>query len=648
VGKTSLALHIAERLARHFRQGVVFVNLVTVGQANCVLPALISALGLQEVEAGAEAGRLTTALQKMNLLIVLDNFEQVVDAAPLLVPLLGNAPEVKILVTSREAVRLRGECELPLAPFPVPDADTLDVDRLEDCPAVQLFFDRARAVQPDFELSSKTVPSMAQICRRLDGLPLAIELAAARVHSLSLPVMLEQLDRRYEWLTRGGRDLPVWRQTLWGTVEWSYNLLMEPERSTFRNLSVFSGGWTADAAEAVVCSHKDEEPLFFLSLLLQLVDKSLVEVDTQGNRYYFLETLREFAHEKLKQSGGLELARQRHCEYYLKFLQDAHPHLLQGGNQAFWLESLEREHDNLRGVLVWATESSDRADTAMEIGRLLQPFWIARSHISEARDWLTRILALDPTPSIIRANLLRFASDYASSQGDYEKARILEEEGMLISKKLDDEVGVYLSMEGLATLAGMRGDYAQAAELLGQVLAYRQQTNDVDRLTATLNNLALATRRLGNAERSKELYTGSIKLAESTGKLISLAHALNGLAGVYEELQDYATAVKLQRRSIAIRYELGNLKGLVFSFAALATLMDRLGDSILATVLKSASVKIRQDLRLSVSPATQEDNETFIAQLRSKLSAHAFGEAWSDGQTMSLAQVVGLALDGVY
>jgi predicted ATPase len=644
VGKTSLALHIAEQFASHFRHGVVFVDLAPIGQADCVLPAMVAALGLQESVAVSHTENLKTALQKRNLLIVMDNFEQVVEAAPLLVPLLGNAPEIKILATSREALRLRGEHEFPLAPFPVPDVDSLDVDRLQDYPAIQLFFERAQAIQPDFELYEETVSYMTQVCRRLDGLPLAIELAAARIRTLSLPAMLEQLDHRYEWLTRGGRDLPVWRQTLWGAVEWSYNLLTEQEQSLFRSLSVFSGGWTAEAAEAVFCSQKDSGAASFLSLLLQLVDKSLVVVNMEENRYYFLETLREFACEKLKQNGDLELAQQRHSDYYLKFLQEVRPYLLRGGNQVFWLERLEHEHNNLRAALTWVTGSPDHAATAMQIGTLLHPFWMARSHISEAREWLTRILALDPAPSLIRANLLRFASDYASSQGDYENARIFEEEGMAISKILEDEVGVYYSMEGLATLAGMQGDYVQAAELLGQVLAYRQQTNDVERLTTTLNNLALATRRLGNIERSRELYTVSIAAAEKTGNLISLAHALNGLAEVCEELQDYASAVKLQRRSIAIRYQLGNLKGLVFSLATLASLMAHLGDSVLAAVLKSTSVKICEDIGLLVSPATQQEYETFIAELCSDLGEVAFKDAWSDGQTLPLSQVIRLAL----
>jgi predicted ATPase/DNA-binding XRE family transcriptional regulator len=645
VGKTSLALHAAAELAHCFRQGVIFVDLVSVTLPEHVLPALAAALGLQVSAAASPVDDLVTALQNRHQLIVVDNFEQVLEAAPELMPLLRSAPELKILSTSREALRLPGEYEFPLAPLPLPDESMQDVDRLKGYHAVQLFFERARAIKPDFELNADNTAYVAQICRRLDGLPLAIELAAARIRTLGLSAMLEQLDQRYEWLTRGGRDLPAWRQTLWGTVEWSYNLLTEPESSLFRWLAVFAGGWTQEAARAVFYSRKDPDAHNFTGLLMQLADKSLLVADVTERRYHFLETLREFALEKLKTSGELEIAQQKHYEYYLKFAQTAYPHILKGSNQLLWLERMEREHNNLRAALGWASASTARANLAMELGSLIHPFWLARSHIREAREWLERILALDPTPSMRRANLLRFASDYAGSQGDYQNARRLEEEGQEISKALGDDVGMYSSMAGLAVLVGIQGDYARAAELLEQVLVYRRQTHDSTTLTTTLNNLALASRRLGKLDHARELYTESINSAEHSGSLISLAHALNGLAEVLAELQDYAAAIVLQRRSIAIRYQLGNLKGLYFSISALATLKDQFGESHLAVLLNSASLKIRQDLGLSISLASQAENEIFLAQLREKLSEADFKDAWENGQNLPLAQVVTLALE---
>ena len=639
VGKTRLALHIAEQAEKKYSHGVVFVNLMPVIQAELVLPAIAAALGNQKSSSGSIIENLKTILEKKNILLVLDNFEQVVEAAPLLMPLLENAPGIKILTTSREALRLQGEYEFFLSPLPLP------VDALLDSPAVQLFIERARAIKPDFELQNQTASRVAEICRRLDGLPLAIELAAARVQTLSLSAMIDQLDRRFDWLTRGRRDLPVWRQTLWGAVEWSYNLLSGPERALFNRLSIFTGGWTLEAAEIVCCDAALCAPSEILDLLMQLVDKSLVTVNIDTGRYQFLETLREFASEKLKAGNELEHTQQLHCEYFLKFIQSARPHLVQDRDLALHLNQLELEHNNLRAALTWAIETPAQATTAMELGWAMHAFWSARSHITEARQWLNKILALDPTPNPTRADLLRYASDYASSQGDFDSARTFEEEGLQISKVLGDEVGIYYSLDGLAMMAGMQGDYKQAAELLEQVLDFRRKVNDTLRMPPTLNNLAIAMRRLGNIERAKQLYAEVITLAKSGVIYRSLSHALYGLAEIHTELKEHDAAVKLLRETISIRHHMGELKGLAFSFDALAVSLDNLGDSVLAAQLESASHKIRKELGVVITPATRAENENFIAQLRAKLGDAAFEEGWSYGQSMPLEKVVALAME---
>ncbi len=643
VGKTCLALHVAEQVAKAFADGVIFVDLTPVKQAGLVLSAMAASLGIQELAEFPLIEKLKAALHKRDMLVVMDNFEQVLEAAPQLIPLLGDAPGIKILATSREALRVGGEQEFPLAPLPVPL--TLSGNSFLDSPAVQLFIERARAVKPDFKIQGQTASRVAEICRRLDGLPLAIELAAARVGTLSLSAMLDQFARRFEWLTRGDRHLPIWRQTLWGAVEWSYNLLTGQERALLNRLSAFAGGWTLEAAESVCSDDILCAPSDILGLLMQLADKSLVVADAEGERYYFLETLREFAHEKLKESADLGRVRQRHCEYYLKFIESAQPHLLQGGEQVRWLNQVEHEHNNLREALAWATETPTRAATALKLGWAIHTYWSARSYVSEARHWLNQILALDSAPSAMRSDLLRYASDYASTQGDYNSARVFEEEGMTISKTLGDEAGVYYSMEGLAMLAGMQGDYGRAAKLLEQVLVYRRQTNDTLRLTPTLNNLAIATRRMGNLERAKQLYAEAIAVTKSIGNPKSLAHALSGLAEVHTELKEYVPAIRLQRESISLRHQLGDLKGLAFSFDALAISLDYLGESLLATQLASTSNKIFNELGIVIPLATRVENENFITQLHAKLGDGAFEKAWSSGQSMSPEQAVALTED---
>lgn len=642
VGKTRLAVHVAEQLANRFDHGAVFVNLAPIQQPEMVLTALLESLGVQETSASTGLLILQKFLQSKNLLIVLDNFEQVLSASPLLPQLLRYAPSVKILATSREALRIAGEFQFQLDPLPLPDDGTHTKKESEDSPAVQLFVQRARAAKSDFQLTDENASRVTEICRRLDGLPLAIELAAARSSVLSLSAMLKQFERRFEWLTRGERDLPVWRQTMWGAVEWSYNLLTDQERALFNRLSVFVGGWTLEAAETVCSDNTLCTPSKILSLLMPLVDKSLVIVEEE--RYHFLETLREFAYEKLKEGGELEHTRKLHCTYYLQFAQTARPNIMQGENQSYWLSLMEKEHNNLRAALTWAIGTPTHALTAMELGGALIGFWFRRSHFTEARRWLDQILAVDLAPTAARASLLHNLSIFSSTQGDYKSAHKYETEGIQISRTLGDEAGVYQSMDGLAMFAGMEGDYAQAADLLEQVLVYRRQTHDTMRLTTTLNNLAIATRRLGGIERAKQLYLESIEVSKNSENSRSLSHALIGLSEVHADLKEYSAAQRLQRESISIRQQLGDLKGLAFSFDSLAASLDHLGNSLMATQLESASAKILKELGITISPAMHTENENFISQLRAKLGDAPFEEAWASGHSMSLEKAVSLAM----
>lgn len=641
VGKTRLALHVAEQVFPNFKDGAVFVNLMPVLDADQVISALAAVLGVQENARESIFENVKSALRSKNLLILMDNFEQVLEAAPQLLPLLGEAPQVKIIATSREALRLNGEQEFPLAPLAVPDEKTDQT--LLDFPSVQLFLQRARSVKPDFELDEKTASHAAEICRRLDGLPLAIELAAARVHTLSLPAMLEQFDRRFKWLTRGGRELPSWRQNLWDAVEWSYALLGSQERTLLNRLSVFNTGWRLEAAEAVCSDEMFCAPSEILDLLMQLADKSLITADIKTERYHFLETLREFAHEKLKAGGELERMRQRHAEYYMKFMETARPHLSQGSDQTYWLDRVEEEHNNLRAVLAWIIETPARATAATEFVLMMSNFWLRRSYFTEARNSLNQILALVTEPSTMRADLLRHASDFFRIQGDYDHAYACDEESYTISKALDYKNGLYASLDGLAILAGIKQNYARAAELLEQVIAYRRETNDSTRLPPTLNNLAIAARRLGNLERARELYAEAISITRVNGNLMSLAHSLNGLSEIHVELKEYAGAIRLQCEGLSIRQQLGDLKGMAFSLGSIAISLFYLDNPLLAAQLESVSRVIYQKLGITSSSAAQTEHENLMAELRARLGDAAFEQAWSGGQAMPLEQAVALA-----
>jgi predicted ATPase len=636
VGKTRLALHIAEQLRGAFPDGVVFVNLTPVQQAELVLPAIAASFD----HSTSTSRDLAVELQARKVLIVLDNFEQVVDAAPYLLPVLGGAPGVKILATSREALRVNGEHEFPLSPLMVWDVSA------SESPAVKLFLERARAANPNFQSDEETASRVVQICRRLDGLPLAIELAAARVRTLSLNAMLDQFNRRFEWLNRGGRDLPPWRQNLWGAINWSYQLLSDPERALFNRLSVFSGSWTLEAAEDICSDESTCSRSNILSLLVQLADKSLILPHIEHGRYSFLETLREFAADQLEIVGESDKIKEKHCAYYLQVLREAHPHLQSKSDEGDWLDRLEEDHTNLNAALEWATSSPQRIATAMEIARLVHPFWLTRSHIHEARRWLDKILAGEYPPDRTRADLFRFASDYASIQGEYARARQLEEQAMEISRALQDEEGIYYSLDGLATLAGRLGDYAQAEKLLEEVLEYRRRTHDSTRLNRTLNNLAMAERLLGKHERSKQLLTESVTLARTSNNLDSLGHALLGLAEVHIALKEYEAALPLQRESLKIRHELGALHGVAFTLSSLSVSAHQLADSKLATQLEAASNAIRRQLGIAISPAIAAEKERFHEQLRETLGSAVFESIWLQAEALSLDKVVALALPG--
>lgn len=638
VGKTRLAVHIVESLAAKFKHGAAFVILTPVVQTELVLPTIAAALGIQKISGESVSEKIRNFLGTKNLLLVLDNFEQVVEAAPQLLPLLGSSPNVKILITSREALRVQGEYEFPLSPLSVPN------DSFLDSAAVQLFIERARAVKPDFAILDQTGSRVADICRRLDGLPLAIELAAARVQTLSLSTMLEQFDRRFEWLTRGTRDQASWRKTLWGAVEWSYNLLTGQERALFNRLSVFVGEWTLEAAEEVCHDDVLLAPTDIFNLLIQLADKSLVIANAETGSFQFLETIRKFAHEKLKEGRELEQFRRRHGEYYFKFCQAIHPQLQHGDNQPHWLNVMEKEHNNLRAALAWAIENEGRFDFAAKFGVAIWRFWLLHGHFTEGRQWMEKILHLDPTPTATRADLLRCLSDFCVTQGDYARARSCEEEGLQIVKALNDEEGYYSAMAGLATIEGMQGNYALAAEYLEQAVAYRRAMKHEEQLLPLLNNLALALRRLGKTEQAQQLYFESINASRRLGNQRTLGHALNGVSEVFTTQGQYEEAIKAQRESISLRYQMGDRRGLSFSLNAFAMLLARLKKYETAVQIESASNRIFNELGLVIPAATQAENKNFIADLRGKLGNILFDDLWARGQAMTAEEVVQLTI----
>jgi predicted ATPase/DNA-binding XRE family transcriptional regulator len=635
VGKTRLVQHCANLFQGLFLDGVLFIDLTPITRPELILPAISTAIGLKKYS----LEDLIAALQHKNTLFILDNFEQVVAAAPDLIPLLAQANDIKIMTTSREALRIRGEQVFPLEPFTVEKIPSMD------SPAVKLFIERAQAAEAHFQIQGSDASLITEICRRLDGLPLAIELAAARTPMMSLPAMLDQLDHhRFEWLTNGARDLPSWKQTLWGTIEWGYNLLDDKEKILLNRLSVFAGGWTQKAARAICSDDQDCKPEEIYDLLGRLASKSMIVSKPEIQRFDVLESIHEFANAKLKESGGEESIREAHYKYFLEFSREGHPRIHTEADQLTWLQRVEHDINNIRAALAWAIQQEEQPNLAMELGYLMQVYWVSKSHFIEAQRSLQQILALDPTPSFLRASLLRAASDFINDLGDYAKAQQFEEEAMKISESLGDVDGIYLSMEGIAVMAGRQGNYAKTAELLEQVLEYRREIQDKIKISSVLNNLAIASKRLGNLNRAKELFTEKIALAKEVGDQQSLGHALNGISEVLMELQEYDSSLKFQKESIYIRDKIGDRKGLSNSLHALALTLYCMKSFEQATLFKSAYTKIREELGIVLPPTRHVEDEEFNANLLAELGRENFDAIWSKGQALSQNEIVKLAL----
>ncbi len=476
VGKTRLALRAAENAAAHFRDGVTFIALASIPSANLVIPTLADALGVSEKGGEDIFKRVENFLRGKQMLLLVDNMEQVLDAAPRLTELLSACPHLKILATSREKLHLYGEHEFPVAPLPFPEPAQLAnpnelVATIARYPAVALFVQRATAAQSDFKFTPSNARAVAEICARLDGLPLAIELAAARVQMLPLPLLLERLTQRLELLSEGERDRAPRQQSLRGALDWSYALLDELEKKLFRALAVFGGGWTLNAAEFVA----HQEPNITLNLVTSLADKNLAqrvagEWDTP--RFTMLETLREYARECLTRENETAEFEQQHALYFRAFAQEAEPALL-GPSQVQWFENIERELDNVRAALQWAL-AHEQAEIGLELAHALGRFWTVHDHWAEGRRWLEGLLALPETHALsetrARARGLFSAAFLANWMSDYAAARAHLEQARALADALDDSLLRAQILTAQSSVHQAQGDLKQARKFIEQAL----------------------------------------------------------------------------------------------------------------------------------------------------------------------------------
>jgi predicted ATPase/transcriptional regulator with XRE-family HTH domain/Tfp pilus assembly protein PilF len=653
-GKTRLALAAAQQLAETaaFADGVCFVALAPITDAELVLTAIAQALGVKETRGGL-APALQAHLRDRQRLLILDNFEQVTGAGPLVTSLLTAAPGVKALVTSRAVLGVYGEHEFPVPPLPAPDAHHLPT-RLAATyfarfGALQLFRDRARAVSPGFRLTPDNAPDVARICAWLDGLPLAIEMAAARVKWLPPDQLLRQLSDRLAVLTGGPRDLSPRQQSLAGAIDWSYDLLSQDEQRLFDRLGVLAGSFDAEAARAVLGGDPAGLALATLAQELDgLVDKSLLRrvLGPRGEaRFSMLESLREYAVGHLRTAGEWDAVREAHAGHYHHLALEARPHLKMGGQQAEWLDRLESEQDNLRAALVWALHTAGRYDFGLTLVEALHLFWATRGYWTEGRRWEEAALAAGTEPSPLRAAVLNNLGNLARSQGDFGPARDYQEQALRMQEALGDEAGVCRSLESLAILAGSQGDYDQAGALLERTLALRRKIGDTQFVLSTLNNLAIVARRRGDRRRAEQLYLEEAELARANNDQRSLSHGLQGLGELRLEAGDYAMSLPRLRESLSLRQRLGNRPEMAHSLVAVGMALFHLGSGAKGLALLSAATRLEESLGQRLSPAYQAERETRLAEIRAALGEAAFERGWADGQALSLDGAVALALE---
>jgi predicted ATPase/DNA-binding XRE family transcriptional regulator len=687
VGKTRLAVQVAATIAADFERGAVFVPLEEVTDAGGVRPAIAAAIHLRDAPGLSLHESLVQYLSDREMLLVLDGFEHLMDAAPLPAQLLVACPRLKVLITSRAPLHLRGEQELDVKSLPVPGPDDpVDLASLQRYPSVALFVQRARKVTPGFDVTPETAPVLAEICRRLDGLPLAIELAAARIKLLSPQALLLRLERRLKVLTGGPRDTQPRQQTMRDTIAWSYDLLAEDAQALFRRLAVFNAPFGVEAA-GIVFGEAHSSLADPQDRLAHLADGSLlaVEEDATGEpRFSMLETVREYGLELLDGHGESDVVRERLAEYCVTLAETAEREL-HGANQARWMARLEREHSTLLLVLRWARDSA-QLPTGLRIAGALWRFWYSHGYLSEGRrqldDLLTAMGDGDTLPLPVTAKALRGAAVLAAAQGDYARAETRSEKGLSLYQRIGDVRGEAAMLVILGSTGYYRGDYAAAQARYEESLALFRGEGDEPSISVALNNLANIAKEQGRDAESVALYEESLVIKRRLGDSRGIAIALNNLGtmalaqGAYDRAatlgeealgllrdlgdKDVTAAVDtvaraaLQRgdtRRAAVLYQegltvsgaAGDRELIAFCLEGTGRVAAAEGQMERAGTLYGAGDALRTVVGAPLSPAEQTQHAVSLEAARTALGRETFARAWGRGLEMDLEMAIAFA-----
>ena len=624
-GKTRLAIEVAERLVEPFQGAVWFVPLADITDERLIADTILNSLRVERSPYREPLEQVVEALSKQPSLLVLDNFEHLVEGGATLVQtLLARLPTLTVLVTSRHLLGLSGEVEFVVPPLVTPNGgETAEQLSLYD--SVQLFVDRAQTAMPHFQITNSNAPAVAELCQRLEGMPLAIELAAARAMVLTPGQMLKQLEQRFGFLVSRKHDATERHRTLQAAIDWSYRLLTPELQRFFTRLSVFRGGWTAEAAEAVC-----EEPLA-LDYLAQLRECSLALVEEEGGeemRFRLLESLREYAGQKLRESGEEAVTRSKHLAFHLALAEEAQPQL-EGLEVTQWLNRLETEHDNLRAALDWNLSEVGSAECLGLCGAL-QQFWWIRGNLSEGRAWCARILGMagGQKRSQERAKVLNGAGVLARMQGDHASAQAYLEESLSIKREIGDRLGMAVSLNGLGIVAKSQGDYASAQAHYEASLTIFREVGDRNGIAMSLNNLGMVFKSQGDYASASTYYEESLVIFKEMGHRNGMAGPLINLGDIARCQGNYASARNHYEDSLVIKREIGNRWGIAYSLEAFAALAANENKTKQAAALWGAAEALREEIGSPLPPGEREPYDREVAAARQAANAETFVAAW--------------------
>jgi len=645
-GKSRLALQLAAGVIEEFLDGVYIVDLAPVEDSQLVLGTIASTLDIHEVPGEPLIKTLKHSLKDKRVLLILDNFEQIIDTAPIASELLSAAPYLKVLVTSREPLSIYGEQVYNVPSLSIPDLHLLEsTQQLSGYESIQLFYQRAKAAKPDFSINDENISAIAEICVRLDGLPLAIELAAARSNLYSPEMIRNRLGSRLALLTGGSRDLPLRQQTLRETLDWSYDLLNPEEQTLLTRLSVFMGGRTVDSTEAVCASNLQID---IMDGLESLLNKNLLyqEHGLLGEpRFYMLETIHEYAQEKLVESGEAEKFRLHHSQYFTSMAVEAEQQLY-GQKQEYWLSKLRVEYDNLRTAM---ERSLDGPDVVMgyQIIGALRYFWISNGLIAEGFKWIERGLdSKGELPLELRAKVYITAADLSYIKGDQGQGRLFGRQALDLAQESGDELTRAWALVSLSkNFSPSQNQVPDGIKLCEESLILFQELKYIPGITIALNLLGELSRIIGDYDAAEEYYQQCLEISREANDKRRVALSLANLASIAMHHHEYRQAELLERESIEMEVELGTKYYIGLSFACLSGIIAMRGHPEQAAILFGASEIFLEKMGAKLQPADKIEVDDYLVAIREQLDEESFHNALEEGRGITFEQAVTFALD---